>query len=139
MRSLVTAMWKELNQLLCSNRIDGYALLDPSTGNVMSGFGTLYEGFMVPDRQGRIGGVEERLAMVSSLVKEDTPRRLTVKNLTMIVVRRDESFLYAVGPRKRYSVSVHSIYAGVLVVAYSHSSSLGLVLDALRPQYGGVR
>lgn len=120
-----------LNQLLCSKRIDGYALLDPSTGNVVLAFGVLYEGFMVPNGDGEMSPVEERLALSESLQLEDIPGSITVKGRKMVVVRREASHLFAVGYRKRYSVSVHSLYAGILIVAYSKVYSLGDVLQGI--------
>lgn len=122
-----------LNHLLCSKRIDGYALLDPSSGNVVLGFGVLYEGFMVPDDRGQMSSVEERRSLTDSLQLEHTPKTLTVKGKNMVVVRRDASFVFAVGYRRQYSISVHSLYAGILVVAYSSPvpQSLQVVLDGI--------
>lgn len=120
-----------LNSLLCSHRIDGYALVDPSNGNVVLAFGVLYEGFMIPDKDGRVSGVEERLALCESLQLVDIPGTLSVKGKRMIVVRREASLVFAVGHRRQYSVSIHSLYAGVLIVAYSNVHALGEVLQGL--------
>lgn len=129
--------WRDvLNGLLCSKRIDGYALLDTSTANVVLGFGNLYEGFMIPDSEGSVSGVEERGALVQSVQSVEVPTSIRLKGRGFIVVRRETSFIFGVGHRKRQSVSLHSLYGGVLVVTYSRVSSpscipLQAVLGAL--------
>jgi len=126
--------WRDvLNGLLCSKQIDGYALLDTSTANVVVGFGNLYEGFMIPDREGRVSGVDEREALVQSVQSVETLTRLRLHGRGYIVVRHETSFVFGVSDRKRYSVSLHSLYGGVLVVTYSRvsSESLQVVLGAL--------
>ena len=125
-----------LNNLLCSKRIDGYALVDPSNGNVVLAFGVLYEGFMVPDQDGRVSTVEERLALCEYLQLEDSPGTVSVKGKKMVVVRKEASLIFAVGHRRQYSVSIHSLYGGVLVVAYSNVHYLGEVLQGLARRCG---
>lgn len=125
--------WTDLlNHLLCSRKIDGYALLDPSSGDIVLGFGVLYEGFMVPDEDGEMSSVDERRILVQSLQSfEGTPGTLRVKGKKLVVVRKETSLIFAVGHGKSYAISIHSLYAGILIVAYSNAHSLGDVLQGI--------
>eukprot|EP00889_Picochlorum_renovo_P001564 jgi/Picre1/28594/NNA_003996.t1 len=78
-------------------------------------------------------GVEEREALVQSVQSVEVPTSIRLKGCGFIVVRRETSFIFGVGHRKKQSVSLHSLYGGVLVVTYSRvsSPSLQAVLGAL--------
>jgi len=132
--------WKGgLIRLLVSKEISGFALID-TTGVVVFGYGDLVDGFMI--RPDSTAAVSEKLELekneiLSALQMENTPSALSIRGRKMVVVRRESAMLYAVGEGKQCSVSLHNMYAGVLVVTYGprYPPALDAVLHVLQRSY----
>lgn len=122
--------WRDgLNRLLCSNQITGYALLN-SNGTVVFGFGYLKDGFMISTSAEDVSD-DEKHDIVHAVLRvpphNDEPSAyqescdctsVRIKGEKFVIVRHETSMVLAVSGKKRNSVSLHSCYAGVVVVTY---------------------
>ena len=127
--------WKDgLIKLLIAKEISGFALID-TTGTVVFGYGDLVDGFMIPESVADSNKLEnEKELILSALQMENTPNSISIRGRKMVVVRRESAMLYAVGEGKKCSVSLHNMYAGLLVVTYGpcYPPPLDAVLHALQ-------
>lgn len=133
--STVASNWKDgLIKLLVSKEISGFALID-TTGVVVFGYGDLVDGFMIPESIPDSNKLEhEKEEILLALRMDNTPSSISIRGRKMVVVRRESAMLYAVGEGKKCSVSLHNMYAGLLVVTYGprYPPALDAVLRALQ-------